>query len=67
MTDDLLPTFAKIQGFDWPSTLGAYTLMGPVNKLGSWRWYELKFDGMTQRVKVNHLLRPIDLKGICHD
>ena len=57
----------KVQGFEWPSVLGHYSLMGPVNRLGSWRWYEHKFDGMTQRIKVNHLLEPIDLKGLCDD
>jgi hypothetical protein len=56
-----------VQGFEWPSVLGHYSLMGPVNRLGSWRWYERKFDGMTQRVKVNHLLEPIDLRGFCDD
>jgi hypothetical protein len=57
----------RVQGFEWPSVLGHYSLMGPVNRLGSWRWYERKFDGITQRVKVNHLLEPIDLRGFCDD
>jgi len=60
-------THLKVQGLEWPLMLGHYKLMGPANKLGSWRWYECKFDGMTQRVKVNHLLEPIDLKGFCDD
>lgn len=57
----------KVQGFEWPSVLGHYSLMGPVNRLGSWRWYERQFDGMVQRVKVNHLLDPIDFRGLCND
>ena len=57
----------KIEGLEWPPTLGHFKLMGPVNRLGAWRWYERQFDGMTQRVKVDHLLRPIDLKGFCDD
>jgi len=67
MTDNLLTVFVNVQGFDWPPILGPYKLMGPVNNLGSWRWYERQFDGITQRVKVDHLLRPIDLKGLCDD
>lgn len=67
MTSDYQVISIRTQGFEWPSTLGAYTLMGPINKLGPWRWYERQFDGMTQRIKVDSQLRAIDLKGFCND
>jgi hypothetical protein len=67
MTDNLSAVFVEVQGLAWPPTLGHYKLMGPVNKLGSWRWYERRFDGMTQRIKVNHFLEVIDLQGFCDD
>ena len=55
-------TFA-IKGLKWPKTLGIYTLMGPVNDLGSWRWYEHRaiIDGkaMSERIKINSQLQPI--------
>ena len=58
----------RVQGLEWPLTLGPYKLMGPANRLGAWRWYERQFEeGMTQRIKVNHLLKPIDLKAFCED
>lgn len=61
-------TQVKVQGLKWPLTLGPYKLMGPVNNLGAWRWYERQFEeGMTQRIKVNHLLKAIDLKAFCED
>lgn len=55
-------TFA-IRGLKWPKTLGAFTLMGPVNNLGSWRWYEHRriVDGIvkSERIKVDSQLQPI--------
>ena len=27
-------------GLPWPKQIGNYRLMGPVNSLGAWRWYE---------------------------
>ena len=55
-------TFA-VKGLEWPKTLGAFTLMGPVNNLGSWRWYEhrVMVDGIatSERIKVNSQLQPI--------
>ena len=53
----------KVQVTDWPKTLGDLTLMGPANRLGSWRWYQRRSEGdgtqATWRIKVNHRLQPI--------
>lgn len=51
---------ARVDGRDWPETLGDFTLVGPVNNIGSWRWYERTFelDGIqtTERVIVDSSL-----------
>jgi hypothetical protein len=50
-------------GAEWPELLGDFQLMGPVNKLGTRRWYEKHnvFNGYkyTKRVKVNSSLVPL--------
>lgn len=47
----------RVDGLNWPETLGDFTLVGPVNNVGSWRWYERTFelDGVqtTERVMVD--------------
>jgi hypothetical protein len=48
-----------VQGLDWPETLGDFTLMGPFNNKGAWRWYERHHNGTVERIKVDHQLRPI--------
>jgi hypothetical protein len=53
----------KVQGQSWPETLGDLALMGPANRLGSWRWYQRRSESdgtqATWRIKVNHRLQPI--------
>jgi hypothetical protein len=49
----------KVQGLDWPATLGDFTLVGPVNNQGAWRWYERQCNGATHRIKVDHQLMPL--------
>jgi predicted HAD superfamily Cof-like phosphohydrolase len=48
---------ARVDGLDWPETLGDFTLVGPVNNTGSWRWYERTFElngvQTTERVMVD--------------
>jgi hypothetical protein len=49
-----------VQGLNWPATLGDFTLVGPVNNQGAWRWYErLHRLGHTERVRVDHQLMPV--------
>jgi hypothetical protein len=52
-----------VPGRYWPATLGLFTLMGPVNRLGAWRWYQrsIVIDGrqITERVKIDSQLQPI--------
>ena len=49
-----------VQGLNWPATLGDFTLVGPVNNQGAWRWYERPHpDGTTERVRVDHQLMPV--------
>jgi hypothetical protein len=49
-----------VQGLNWPATLGDFTLVGPVNNQGAWRWYERHHRlGHTERVKVDHQLMPL--------
>jgi hypothetical protein len=48
-----------VQGRDWPATLGDFTLVGPVNNHGAWRWYERQYNGATHRIKVDHQLMPL--------
>ena len=61
-----------ITGLAWPETLGDFTLMGPVNRLGSWRWYQqrIKINGahVTKRIKLDSQLAPIwgSLRTIPH-
>jgi hypothetical protein len=46
-----------VQGFDWPATLGDFTLVGLSNKQGAWRWYERHYHGAIERIKVTHQLQ----------
>jgi hypothetical protein len=46
-----------VQGLNWPATLGDFTLVGPVNNHGAWRWYERQHNGATHRIKVDHQLQ----------
>jgi hypothetical protein len=46
-----------VQGLDWPATLGDFTLVGPSNKQGAWRWYERHRYDVIERIKVNHQLQ----------
>jgi hypothetical protein len=48
-----------VQGLNWPATLGDFTLVGPVNDEGAWRWYERYHNGTTERIKVDHQLHPL--------
>jgi hypothetical protein len=52
-----------VPGRYWPATLGLFTLIGPVNSLGAWRWYQrsIVIDGrqITERVKIDFELQPI--------
>jgi hypothetical protein len=48
-----------VQGRDWPATLGDFTLVGPADNQGAWRWYERHHDGSIERIKVDHQLQPI--------
>ena len=48
-----------VQGLNWPATLGDFTLVGPVNNHGAWRWYERQCNGATHRIKVDHQLMPL--------
>jgi hypothetical protein len=48
-----------VQGRNWPAILGDFTLVGPTNNKGAWRWYELHRNGTVQRIKVDHQLRPV--------
>lgn len=48
----------KVQGLNWPATLGDFTLVGPVDNQGAWRWYERQHNGTTERVRVDHQLQP---------
>ena len=52
-------TMIQCTGFPWPEQIGNYRLMGPVNSLGAWRWYERgpigKHHGLA-RVKVSSQL-----------
>ena len=45
----------RIQGRPWPESIGDFKLMGPVNALGAWRWYQ--HGG--ERVKVDWQLQPV--------
>ena len=53
----------KVPGLNWPETLGSFTLMGPPNRLGTWRWYQRSLDlegvKITERIKLDCQLRPI--------
>lgn len=53
-----LPT-VTVQGLNWPATLGDFTLVGPTDNQGAWRWYERQHNGTTERVKVDHQLQPL--------
>jgi len=49
----------KVEGLPWPEKIGNYHLMGPVNSLGAWRWYERNSSGEHHglaRVKVSSQL-----------
>jgi len=49
----------NIQGLNWPPTLGDFTLVGPADNAGAWRWYERHHDGTTERIRVDHQLQPL--------
>lgn len=53
----------KVTGLSWPESMGEFTLMGPPNRLGAWRWYQrsLVVEGIkiTERIKLDNQLRPI--------
>jgi hypothetical protein len=53
----------KVTGLAWPESMGGFTLMGPPNRLGAWRWYQrsLVIEGIkiTERIKLDHQLQPI--------
>jgi hypothetical protein len=46
-----------VQGLNWPATLGDFTLVGPADNQGAWRWYERQHNGATHRIKVDHQLQ----------
>lgn len=48
-----------VQGLNWPPTLGDFTLVGPADNAGAWRWYERHHDGTTERIRVDHQLQPL--------
>ena len=49
----------NVKGLNWPATLGDFTLVGPADNEGAWRWYERHHNGTTYRIKVDHQLQPI--------
>ena len=53
----------RIEGMQWPATLGDFALMGPINRRGAWRWYRRNviIDGrlVAERIKVGSDLQPI--------
>jgi len=50
----------KVQGLNWPATLGDFTLVGPADNQGACRWYERRHhDGTIERIKVDHQLQPL--------
>jgi hypothetical protein len=53
------PLIVTVKGLNWPATLGDFTLVGPVNNQGAWRWYERQCNGATHRIKVDHQLMPL--------
>lgn len=57
-------TVVEIQGLPWPSAIGDYTLMGPKNRLGRWRWYERSTSDVTVRIKLDSFLRLLDKVSI---
>ena len=54
---DLARQTVTVRGFNWPATLGDFTLVGPADNQGAWRWYERQRNGTTERVKVEHQLQ----------
>lgn len=64
---------AQVQGLPWPAKLYGYSLLGPVNNLGKFRWYCKTCcfleESNTQRlnlscVKVDNQLQPIAIGEI---
>lgn len=55
------PMAVTVQGLNWPATLGDFTLVGPADNQGAWRWYERQHNGTTERVRVDHQLQPLGL------
>ena len=54
------PLIVTVKGLNWPATLGDFTLVGPADNQGAWRWYERHHrDGTTERVRVDHQLQPL--------
>ena len=52
-----------VQGLNWPAALGDFTLVGPADNQGAWRWYERRSGHGVERVKLDHQLRP---RGLPH-
>lgn len=63
-------TSFSIKGLDWPGNLYSYQLLGPINKLGKFRWYyafatrDPGVEYSISCVKVNHHLMPIASGGL---
>ena len=56
------PFIVTVKGLNWPATLGDFTLVGPADNQGAWRWYERPHpDGATERVRVDYQLQPLGL------
>jgi hypothetical protein len=54
------PLIVTVKGLNWPATLGDFTLVGPADNQGAWRWYERPHpDGTTERVRLDHQLQPL--------
>lgn len=58
-----IQTVFTVQGMQWPQTLGDFTLMGPANRRGKWRWYRRNIIAngalVAERIKVNSNLQPV--------
>jgi len=63
MEFSLLNRTYTVSGLDWPATLGDFSLMGPVNCFGAWRWYQrsvvIDDQQVIERVKIDSQLQPI--------
>lgn len=49
--------------FAWPQAIGDWSLMGPSNRLGAWRWYKriILINGYPteEQIKMDSQLQPI--------